>query len=130
MLHPDTTRYRLELDMLERDSALSDRSAIDLLRRDFALAANASYLVALSGDELAINVVSRSFPQEGVARYAVELDLVERASMSDRQAGDLVRRELRRAQNASHFLRIAVDDFRVTLVERVRPLMAVASARS
>jgi EAL domain-containing protein (putative c-di-GMP-specific phosphodiesterase class I) len=121
MHHDDTTRYRLELDVLERDAALSNRRAIDLLRSEFALALNASYLMGLSAGDIEVGFVSRSIPQEGVARYAVVLELVERTpAMTDEQAGELLRREFQHAQNAAHFWRVCCDDLRVTLVARER----------
>jgi hypothetical protein len=121
-LHCDhITRYRLDLAMPERDSALGDRRAIALLQSEFALALNASYFMALSADDIDVAVVARMPAQAGLTRYAVELELAERApEMSDAQAGDLVRREFRRALNASHFLRICLDDVSVTLVARER----------
>lgn len=123
MLHDDITRYRLELEMLERQPGLDELDARALLQRELALAVNAAYFRGLSRDEIALRVLARWIPQEGVGRYAVELDVVERVpSMSDAQAGQLLQRTFRHAQNAAHFVRVAVDDYvRVTLVERVRP---------
>ena len=121
MRHTTTTtaRYRIELDMLERDGSLSDRAAAALLRGEFALAINASYFIALTPGEIHIGAIARTVPQEGVARYAVELVLDERApAMSDEQAAELVQREFAKAQNASHFLRIAREDFSARLVAR------------
>jgi len=121
MHHDDITRYRLELDVLERDGALSNRRAIDLLRSEFALALNASYLMGLSAGDIEVGFISRCTPQEGVARYAVVLELVERApAMTDEEIGELLHREFQRAQNAAHFWRVCRDDFRVTLVARER----------
>ncbi len=121
MHHDDITRYRLELDVLERDGALSNRRAIDLLRSEFALALNASYLMGLSAGDIEVGFISRSTPQEGVARYAVVLELVERApAMTDGEVGELLHREFQRAQNAAHFWRVCRDDFRVTLAARER----------
>ena len=121
MDHDETTHYRLELDMLERDGSLGDVRAVELLRREFALALNASYLTGLSGGDIEVGAISRSVPQEGAARYAVELVLAERdAEMSDDEAAELLRREFQRAQNASHFLRIAREDFAVRLAARER----------
>ncbi len=118
--HDDTTRYRLDLDMLERDATLGNSRATALLRSEFALAFNASYFMALSGD-VEVRAIWRSIPQEGVARYTVELVLEERApSVTDEQAAELLRREFARAQNASHFIRIASGDFGVTLTARER----------
>jgi hypothetical protein len=121
MHHDDITRYQLELEVLERDGALSNRSAIDLLRSEFALALNASYLMGLSASDIEVGYISRSIPHAGVARYAVVLDLIERTpAMTDEQAGELLRREFQHAQNAAHFWRVCRDDFRVTLVARER----------
>lgn len=120
--HDDTTRYWLELDMLERDMLErdADRAGAELLRSEFALALNASYFMALSGD-IEIGAVERSVPQEGVARYAVELLLEERApSCTDEQVAERLQREFARAQNASHFIRIASEDFDVILASRER----------
>lgn len=117
--HDDTTRYRLELDMLERDATLGNCSAIALLRSEFALALNASYFLALSACDIEIGSIWRSIPQEGVARYSVEILLEERMpSMTHEQVAEMLRREFARAQNASHFIRIASDDFGVRLAAR------------
>jgi EAL domain-containing protein (putative c-di-GMP-specific phosphodiesterase class I) len=117
----DITRYLLELDLIERDRTLGHLRAIRLLRSEFALAINASYLTRLSVDDIAVGAITRSIPQEGVARYTVVLDLVERTpQMTDEQAAELVRRELRRAQNAAQFRRIASEDLSVALVARER----------
>ena len=117
----DITHYTLELDICERDGTLGNRGAIDLLRSEFALALNASYLIALSADDIAVGAVSRSIPQAGVARYVVALEVVERVpAMTDEQASELLRREFQRAQNASHFLRVCREDFGVKLVARER----------
>lgn len=121
------TRYRLHLEMVERDGALSNRRAIALLHSEFALALNASYFMALSAEDIDVAVISRTVGRAGITRYAVELEVAERQSqMSDAQAGELVRREFRRAQNASHFLRICEDDVRVTVVARERVDTSVA----
>jgi len=112
MNHENITRYRLQLDMVERDGALTHRRAGELLRSEFALAMNASYFLALSADDIEIGAIWRSVPRRGVARYAVELFLRERNPvMTDEQAAELLAGELARAQNASHFLRIAAGDF-------------------
>lgn len=117
----DTIRYRLELDLLERDETLGSARAIELLRGEFALALNASYLGGLSAEDIHVGAIWRSMPQEGAARYAVELLLEERApSITDEQVAELLQHEFQRAQNASHFLRIAREDFSVTLVARER----------
>lgn len=122
-MHRDTTtptRYTLELDVLERYEGLTDEHAIELLRSEFASALNAAQFAALS-DDIAVAVLARSRPQEGVGRYAVQLRLVERRpALSDEGAIALLQREFRRALNASHFWRACIDDFRVTVVARVR----------
>ncbi|MGH2943725.1 MAG: hypothetical protein ACRDLN_13225 [Solirubrobacteraceae bacterium] len=117
----DITRYTLELDLAERNGALSHRRAVELLRSEFALALNASYFMALSAGDIDLTVSSRSIPRAGVARYVVELELVERTpAMTDEQAQALLTGEFQRAQNASHFLRICREDFGVTLLARER----------
>jgi hypothetical protein len=117
----DITRYRLELDIRERDDTLGNRRAVELLRSEFARALNASHFIALSADDIYVGAVSRSIPQAGVARYVVVLELVERVpAMTDEQAGELLRRELQRAQNASYFLRVCREDFGVRLAARER----------
>ena len=121
MDHDATARYRLELDMLERDATLANPRAIELLRSEFALALNASYLMQLSRGDIEVGAIWRTVPQEGAGRYAVELLLEERRpQMSDGEIARLVRRELQHAQNASHFLRIAREDFAVRLIARER----------
>ena len=119
MTNPSLTRYVLQLDVLERDSDLSDPAAAALLRSEFALAVNASYFGLLSDDYFALEVLSREIPQDGVARYTVVLELEERTPrMTDEQAAELVRREFQRALNASHFRRLSGEDFRAELVVR------------
>ena len=131
MDHDDTIRYRLALDMLERDETLADARATELLRSEFALALNASYLMGLSAGDIHVAAIWRSTPQEGAARYAVELLLEERTpSITDDQVADLVAREFQHAQNASHFLRIAREDFRVTLTARERVAVHADAARA
>lgn len=116
--HPPT-RYELQLDVLERNGDLSDAAATALLRSEFALAINASYFNRLSDGGLAVDVLSRETPQDGVARYSVVLELDERTpNMTDEQAAELVCREFRRAQNASHFARISREDFCAKLIAR------------
>jgi EAL domain-containing protein (putative c-di-GMP-specific phosphodiesterase class I) len=117
MTNPSLTRYVLQLDVLERNSTLSDAAAVALLRSEFALAINASHFSQLS-DAIAVDVLSREIPQDGVARYTVLLDLEERTPMTDEQAAELVCRECHRAQNASHFMRISTEDFCAKLVAR------------
>ena len=119
MTNPSLTRYVLQLDVLERDSALSDPAAAALLRSEFALAVNASYFGLLSDDDFAVDVMAREVPQDGVARYTLVVELEERfPNMTDEQAAELVTREFQRAQNASHFMRISGTDFRAELVAR------------
>ena len=114
--------------MLERNSDLSDSAATALLRSEFALAINASYFALLSYDGVAVDVLARETPQDGVARYGVVLELEERTpNMTDEQAAELVCREFRRAQNASHFARISREDFCAKLV--VREVAAAPVAR-
>ena len=119
MINSRLTRYELQLDVLERNGALSDSAATALLRSEFALAVNASYFSLLSDHGLAVDVLSRETPQDGVARYSVVLELDERTpNMTDEQAAELVCREFRRAQNASHFARISSEDFCAKLIAR------------
>lgn len=121
MDHDHTTRYRLELDMLEREAALANPRAIELLRREFALALNASYFMQLSGGDIEVGSIWRTVRQEGAARYSVELLLEERTpQLSDDEIARLVQREFRHAQNASCFLRIAREDVAVRLMARER----------
>ena len=117
MTNPSLTRYVLQLDVLERNHTLSDAVAVSLLRSEFELALNASYFRMLS-DHIAVDVLSREFPQDGVARYIVVLELEERTPMTDEQAAELVCRECHRAQNASHFIRISHEDFCAKLLAR------------
>ena len=116
---PTLTRYEIELDMLERNRGLSDRRAVELLRREFQLALNASHFSALSAEDVAVRVTSRTIPQEGVARYAVTLEFAERTpGLDDERAAALLRREFQRALNASYFWRMSDEDFPVTVVSR------------
>lgn len=119
--HDDTTRYTVELDMLERDAVLEGRRPAELLRGEFALAVNASYFRALSVGDIDVGAIWRSVLRDGGARYVVELVLDERMpAMTDAQAAELVQREFALAQNASHFLRISGQDFSASLVARER----------
>jgi hypothetical protein len=121
----DITRYRLQLDVVERDAALGHRRAVDLLRSELAFALNASYLTRLGVDGFDVCAVTRAIPQGGVARYGVVLELVERTPrMTDEQAADLLHREFQRAQNAGQFRRIAGADLSVRLVARERVVTA------
>jgi len=115
---PNAMRYEIELDMLERNSALSDPQAIALLHSEFALALNAAYFIALAED-IDVTILSRTFSQDGVARYRLALELVERGEpIDDAVAATLLRSEFQRALNASHFWRVCVEDFVVELVAR------------
>jgi hypothetical protein len=118
-MHSTVTRYEIELDLLERRPGLGDRAAIALLRSEFALALNASHFIALGADDPVIAVRSRTVPQDGVACYALTLDIVERdGSATEEQALALVRSEFQRALNASHFWRVCIGDPTVTIVSR------------
>jgi EAL domain-containing protein (putative c-di-GMP-specific phosphodiesterase class I) len=118
-MHPNLTRYEIELDMLDRNRALSDGQAVELLHREFQLALNASHFSAVCAGDIAVAVDSRTLPQEGVARYAVSLELAERTpDLDDEQAAALLLREFRRAINASYFWRMTSDDFSVKVVSR------------
>jgi hypothetical protein len=118
-MDPTVTRYEIELDVLERRPELADRAAIALLRSEFVFALNASHFIALSADDPVIVAASRSVPQEGVARYALTLDVAERdPAATDEQAIALVRSEFQRALNASCFSRLCVDDPTVSIVSR------------
>jgi hypothetical protein len=117
----DLMRYTLQLEMLERNGALSDQQAIDLLHSEFALALNASRFVAVSADDIEVEATSRGTPQEGVTRYGVELHLKERTcGLDDEQAMALLRRAFQDAINASYFWRVCVDDLTVELISRAR----------
>lgn len=125
-MHHTVTRYEIELDVVERRPDLGDRDAIALLHSEFALALNASHFLALSADDPAIAVESRTVLGDGVARYALTLDAVERPGIAgEQQAIDVVRSEFQRAVNASHLWRICLDDPTVTILSR-----AVVDSRS
>lgn len=127
----DLMRYTLKLEMLERNRSLSDDQAIALLHGEFALALNAARFDVLTASDVAVEVVSRSTPQEGVTRYVVELELEERASeQDDEQALALLRRAFQNALNASFFLRVCVDDaVSIELISRT-PVAARAAVAS
>lgn len=115
------TRYRLELDIVERDATLDDRRAIALLQSEFMLAINASYFMRLSGADMDVEVCGRSALPGGVGRYELIADLEERTpAMTDQAARELLRRAFGEALNASYFRRICVDDLRVVLIARER----------
>jgi hypothetical protein len=114
----NATRFEIELDMLERRPELSDSAAIALLRSEFQFAVNASHFIALSEDDPRLVDVSRTVPQEGVARYALTLEFAERRPLSAEQASALVHSEFVRAFNASYFLRICRDDLPVIVAPR------------
>jgi hypothetical protein len=125
-MQPTVTRYEIDLDVVERRPGLDDREAIALLRSEFALALNASHFIALSADDPTIAIESRTLLGNGVARYALTLDAVERAVVtSDQRAITLVRSEFQRAINASHLWRTCLDDPTVTILSR-----AVVDSRS
>lgn len=124
----NATRYEIELDLLERRPDLDDRAAISLLRSEFQLALNASHFIALSADDPTIVDVSRSVPQEGVARYELALEFVERRAPTEQQAIALMHGEFQRAINASHFWRVCVDDPTVTIISR-EPVAAPVELR-
>jgi hypothetical protein len=111
MQPPDLTRYELQLEMLERNAALDDRAAMDLLSSEFALAHNAAYFDAVSIDDIAFDVLARSTPQEGVTRFTVMLELLERRpQLRDLEITALLARAFTKALNASYFLRVCTDD--------------------
>lgn len=119
-MQPTLMRYEIELDMLERDRALSEAQAVELLRSEFQLALNASHFSAVCADDIAVMVASRAVPQEGVARFAVALELAERTpELDDEQAAALLLAEFQRALNASYFWRMSSEDFRVKVISRV-----------
>lgn len=110
-MNHDLTRYELQLEMLERNGTLGARAAIDLLSSEFALAHNAAYFDALSAEHIALDVLARNTPQEGVTRFTVALELVERRpQLSDDEVTALLQRAFTKALNASYFLRICTDD--------------------
>jgi hypothetical protein len=110
-MQPHFIRYVIQLEMLERNSALADRKAMDLLRSEFALAHNAARFDVLSHDPIELDVLSRSTPQEGVARYTIALLLSERRpQLDDREVAMLLERTFDAALNASYFLRICTDN--------------------
>ena len=118
-MNPTTaTRYEIELDVIERRPGLSDRDARALLRSEFRLALNASHFIALSADDPEIDVVSRTRPQEGIARYAVTLEFVPRRALSEQDSVALVRSEFQRALNASYFLHAFVEDPAIAIRSR------------
>jgi hypothetical protein len=110
-MNHDLTRYELQLDMLERNGALANCAAIDLLSREFALAHNAAHFDHLTADAIAFDVLSRSTLQEGVTRFTVALELRERRpQFSDDEVTALLARAFTNALNASYFLRVCTDD--------------------
>jgi hypothetical protein len=130
MDHDETTRYRLELDMLERDGTLGNRRAVELLRSELALALNAAYFVALSAGDIRVGAITRAVSQASTARYAVEFLLDERRpSMTDGQAAELVARAFALAHNASYFRRISGGEISVRLVGR-EPVGTAAALRA
>ena len=114
------TRYALRLEILERRSGLNDEAAIGLLRGELALAQNAGCFDDLSAEGLEIGTITRSAPQQDVARYGVDLLLEERVEgLDDDRAQAQVRRAFADAMNASYFLKVSAGDhIAVTLVSR------------
>jgi hypothetical protein len=107
----ELTRYDLQLEMLERNSGLGDRAAMDLLAGEFALAQNAGRFDALSPQDIELDVLARSTPQEGVTRFTVALELLERhPQLSDDEVTAVLARAFTKALNASYFLRVCTDD--------------------
>jgi hypothetical protein len=112
-------RYTLQLEMLEPHHVSSDRRAIELLHSEFTLAQNAARFDALSHGDIVLEIVDRSVPQEGVARYIVELHVEERSSdWSDDHALALVRQAFANAFNASFFSRVSQDEMAIELLSR------------
>jgi hypothetical protein len=129
-MQPTVTRYEIDLDVLERRPGLDDREAIALLRSEFQLALNASHFIALSADDPVMVAVSRGVAHDGVIRYALTLDVVERSdAMSEEHALALMRSEFRRALNASHFWRVCADDPTVRIVSRAIVAVAPSAQR-
>jgi hypothetical protein len=112
-------RYTLQLEMLEPHDISSDRRAIALLHSEFTLAQNAARFDALSCRDIVLEIVERSVPQEGVARYIVELHIEERSrDWSDDQALALVRQAFTNAFNASFFSRVCDAEMVIELLSR------------
>ncbi|MEA2157393.1 MAG: hypothetical protein QOE11_3533 [Solirubrobacteraceae bacterium] len=110
-------RYEIELDVIERRPELDDRAAIALLRDEFALAINASHFIALSEDDPAIAIASRTVPQEGVARYALTFEFTARPHAgSEGEIVALLHSEFQRAINASQLWRVCTEDPTVTIL--------------
>jgi len=122
-------RYTLQLEMLEPQGFSSAR-AIELLHSEFTLATNAARFDALSGHDIVLEIVERSVPQEGVARYVVELHLEERYSaLTDAQALALVRRAFTNAINGSFFSRVCDGEIAIELRSRA-PLAEAIERRA
>jgi hypothetical protein len=122
-------RYELELEMLEQTGLVDDEQAIELVRSEFALAQNAGRFDAVAAGDIELGEVSRSTPQEGVTRYAVELFVEERKpGVDDDRARALLCRAFTDAINASCFLRICEDALTLRLVSRA-PLTVDAPLR-
>jgi hypothetical protein len=109
-MHFTATRYEIELDVIERRPELRNAEAIELLRSEYRTAINASHFTALSAEDPTLVVRSRSFPQEGVARYALTLEFAPRRAMREDEAVALVHSEFVRANNASYFWRVFAED--------------------
>jgi hypothetical protein len=121
----DHTHYELRLELLERNSTLTDEQATRLLHSEFTLAQNAGRFDALAPQDIVVEVTSRGTPQEGVTRYCLHLVLEERdPGLDDEGALALIRRAFTDALNASYFLRLCTDDnVMLELVSRA-PLVA------
>jgi hypothetical protein len=120
----DLTRYELQLEMLERNGALGERASMQLLRSEFALAQNAGYFDVLSADDIVLDVLARSTPQEGVTRFTVALELTERRpQFDDDELTAVLERAFITALNASYFMRVCTDG-NVTLRLLSRALVA------
>ena len=111
-------RYALQLEMLEQ-AVVDDEEAIELLRSEFALTRNAGYFDEVTAGEIVLGAVTRSSPQEGVARYDVELLVPERDGVrDDRHAAARLCRAFTSAINASYFLRLCEDPLTMRLLAR------------
>ena len=117
----------IELEFAERRPDLGDDEAIALLRSEFQFALNDLHFIALSAEDPEIAVDARTVCEHGVTRYVLALGFVPRdASATDDELAALVRSELRRAVNASHFLRVTGDDPAVTVIS---PAVSNGNAR-
>ena len=121
MNHDHTTRYRIELDVLERDSTAGDPRALALLRSELLARPQR---VVLQPPQRARDRRQRALaPDSAGGRRTLRgrARAVRAHAGHDRRAGRrVVRREFQHALNASHFWRICRDDARATLVSRER----------